>query len=180
MTIQLGSGLGLCGILVHHILKNTKSERSTNIEGDVAKMSVCLTDGDTDALEQLRRNVELNCPESEGNSTDYSLNVRQLLWGRETSIEFLKERDYNRKETKLFDLMFGSDLIYVPGNIRPMFETVEALLHKNGVFLFAYCSRRQGSTTMDLVLEEADQIGLSYECVRNTEEDIFVYRFQWK
>ena len=77
---QLGGGLGLCGILAHRMTSSScssspASESNTNNN----KTAVFLTDGDTDALVQLRENIERN----KSKSVEGIISSHQLLWGRQ-------------------------------------------------------------------------------------------------
>lgn len=151
-VVELGSGLGRCGILAHHL----------------GASHAFLTDGDTDTLVQLRRNIEANKDASLG-----EVACHQLLWGRETALEFLKLHGKP-------DVVIGSDLIYVPSVITPLFETARTLLDGNddGIFIMAHCHRRQGSSVnIDMVLEAAEQAGLNHDVVQE-EDDISVFCFR--
>jgi hypothetical protein len=104
-AVELGSGLGRCGLLLYHIMK-THQHQHTNM-----RSHVYLTDGDTDTLAQLRDNVIDNTttnrnndgtPESipmasitdkdqkheqQRNSINPNRNIscHQLLWGRDST-----------------------------------------------------------------------------------------------
>lgn len=103
--LEVGSGLGRCGMLTHHILSKAYGYDTKTL----------LTDGDTDTLKQLRRNPHHNI------KNDDSIECRQLLWGKEYAIQFLQQQSTGSKK---FDLIIGSDLLYVPSVIKPLFETV--------------------------------------------------------
>jgi hypothetical protein len=102
------------------------------------------------------------------------------------------------------DLVFGSDLIYAPRVIGPLFETVSTLL-KNGnradhlwqqqeknaisaatskksksVFLMAHSDRREGSSvTLNAVLDGAETAGLEFEILQKVErEGIYIVAFR--
>ena len=157
--LEVGSGLGKCGILAHLLSKSNNIPTNT-----------LLTDGDTDTLKQLRRNVQTNIP------NDASIECHQLLWGQEHAIQFLKRHTNER-----FDLIIGSDLLYVTSVIRPLFETVGELLQPNGVFVMAHCCRRVGNeVTLEEVLDVACELGLDWVEELRNEEDIVLYSFRLK
>jgi predicted nicotinamide N-methyase len=159
--VELGAGLGRCGILAYHLGARVYS-----------------TDGDTDTLVQLRDNVDRNIPRTGSNSGGGGMSCHQLLWGRKTTLGFMA----SHIDGDSVDVVIGSDLVYAPQVIAPLFQTVKTLLANSpsGMFLMAHCSRRVGSSvTISMVLEAADEAGFQYELVENAE-DISVYIFRWK
>lgn len=156
-VLECGSGLGLCGILARMISSEPRK--------------VVLTDGDTETLAQLRRNIKRNC------ENDTTISCRQLLWGLKSAKSFQSTHG-------MFDLILGSDLIYVKAVVGPLWDTVDTLLSDDGVFIMAYCARRTESernVTLDDILEASRLAGFSNECVDtfgNEEgEDIYIHRF---
>jgi len=83
-VVELGAGLGLCGILSSQL----------NPHGRVV-----ITDGDELAVEKLQANVDLN-PPSEGCVVD----TRLLLWGQHES--FVVENPGG------FDVILAADVLY--------------------------------------------------------------------
>lgn len=107
-VLELGAGLGLCGIVAHHL----------------GARQVVLTDGDIHALKQLRENVQEN---NLGTTpTNKNTECRQLLWGKSAHLESFQST-YGR-----FDIILGADVIYTKTSIDPLFETVVELLARNG------------------------------------------------
>ena len=129
---------------------------------------VCITDGDTDALKALRENLEHN-RQKEG-----TVSCTQLLWGNQTTNDFLH---FNGQQK--YDLILASDIVYTDVVIKPLWETVRLLLSRDGVFLFAYCSRRDVPVTIDLVLQASTDAGFSHDCV-DDRDGVLVYLFRWK
>ena len=162
--LEVGSGLGRCGLLAHHL----SPENATTV----------LTDGDTDTLKQLRENVQYNAKvEDEGNNLS-----KQLLWGEKYAQSFLLNEQPEENDERKFDFILGSDLIYVQSVIRPLFETVRILLNdkKDSKFLMAHCARREGNEVdLHMVLDVADKEGFTYEEVIK-DGDISVFVFQRK
>lgn len=78
-----------------------------------------LTDGDTDTLKQLRHNVQNNIDKED------NVQCKQLLWGKDNALQFLQKQ---QEENEKFDLVGGSDLLYVTSVIQPLFETIYELL----------------------------------------------------
>jgi len=155
--LEVGSGLGRCGMLAHLLSKSNGNDETYTI----------LTDGDTDTLKQLRKNVRDNIP---GEGVD----CKQLLWGNQHAKKFLLQ------QTSTFDLIIGSDLLYVTSVIQPLFETVFQLLEpKSGKFLMAHCCRRVGNdVTLDEILRIARKTGLEYKEELRNDEDIVLFSFR--
>ena len=156
-VLEVGSGLGRCGLLAHHL-----SHRDT---------TTVLTDGDTDTLKQLRENVRNNTKDDDDN-----ISCKQLLWGKEHAKRFRSQQPEERN----FHLILGSDLLYVNSVIRPLFETVGILLDdkEESKFLMAHCSRREGNEVELLsVLDIAGEEGFDNEILVE-EDDISVICFK--
>ena len=180
-TVELGCGLGLCGILAHRITcpiveaDNDNNQDVVNgsakddTEKVVASSRVWLTDGDTDVLPKLRENVARN----QSDRYAETVSAHQLIWGTDTAQAFL--RHYG--EGKPFDVLLASDVVYVKTVVEPLFETVDALMADDGVFVMAYCSRRDVPITIEEVLESATIAGYKYNCVAD-KEGIHVYVFE--
>ena len=166
--------MGLCGILAQKI----------------GSKRCIMTDGDTDTLKQMRHNVKLNLSEEEISSSTSPIRCEQLRWGR--NLSSFRERhinDYKKRNGEnndsydgLFDLIMGSDIIYVEEILEPLFETVAQLLSiqtndmKNNTestpkFLLAYARR---NVSIDLVLNCATRFG--FEWVEpNDSEGVFIF-----
>jgi predicted nicotinamide N-methyase len=162
-VLELGAGLGLCGILAHHL----------------QAANVVLTDGDTDALKFMRANVATNCSstststdeiDSSSSATTRSIQCRQLVWGDCNRVDDLKDQYTDDKQG--FHLVLGSDIIYVEEILDPLFQSVDRLLANGGAFWLAYARR---NVKIDLVLETADRFGFSYETPDDTE-GVFVFQ----
>jgi predicted nicotinamide N-methyase len=162
-VLELGAGLGLCGILAHHL----------------QAANVVLTDGDTDALSFMRSNVASNCGDSSSaNSSSNSIQCRQLVWGNKERLSDLVRQHTtpsdadNENKNEGFHLILGSDIIYVEEILDPLFESVERLLAVNGRFWLAYARR---NVKIDLVLETAARHGFSFEEPKDAE-GVFIFQ----
>jgi len=207
--LELGSGLGLVGIMVYRMMTVMAVTSDHNAAG--RKTNVCLTDGDTDALKQLRRNVERNKVKRQRSDAegDHRISSHQLLWGRETAEQFLhrqhrrlQRNDGNQEiTTAKFDLILASDVVYAPSVIEPLFETVQVLLSKQqehsqhnepataaaaSKFVMAFVDGRKVPVTKEHVLRVASDAGFAHECVyRDCKENpddkgVLIYEFRWK
>jgi SAM-dependent methyltransferase len=128
-VLEIGAGLGLCGIVANHL----------------GAKQVVLTDGDTNALSELRRNVYKNCRNED------TVICRQLLWKLERTKAF-------KDEFGTFDTILAADVIYVPESINPLFDTAISLMKPEGTFLLSW-QTRWNNVSPQLVMEAA--------CIRN-------------
>jgi predicted nicotinamide N-methyase len=155
---QLGAGLGLCGILAGHLWAS----------------KVVLTDGDSDALQYLRANVEKNVPQPQKRVENDIIDatqaaapafVRQLVWGEAAS--------FLTTDSERFDTVIGSDIIYVEEILEPLWRTVDALVTPDGAFLLAFARR---NVPIDRVFETAATHGFAWTCDDSNSEGVVVFR----
>lgn len=162
--LELGAGLGLCGILARAITT-----------GD---SHICITDGDTNVLVVLRQNIIANQSNYPTSSSD-RVKCHQLLWGKETAEVFLEVHG----QEKRYDVLLASDIIYSPVVVQPLWETVQTLLSSDGgIFVMAF-ARRRVPVTVESVLQAGLDAGFVYECTEDPGDDpegVFVYEFRWK
>jgi hypothetical protein len=108
----------------------------------------------------MRENVGRNCSHHRE-----SVSCKQLVWGRQIE-NFVNQNDQ-------FDLIIGSDIIYLDEILDPLFiETVPMLLKDDGHFLLAYARR---NVSIDLVFQAAAQASLVWSSCDQSEG---VYIFQ--
>jgi predicted nicotinamide N-methyase len=159
-VLELGAGLGLNGILAWRMTHGS---------------TICITDGDTDALAHLRENVERNRPSS-AQIDKSEVSCHQLIWGKEASASFLEQIAHGQN----FDVLLASDIVYAKCIIEPLWETVTTLLRSEGVFVMAF-ARRKVPISIQFVLESAEKAGFTYEMAKeDLQEGIWVYQFRFK
>jgi len=100
-VLEIGAGLGLCGILAGHYCK-----------------SVVLTDNDTEVLQVLGNNDERSKPKLRAQAI-----VRRLQWVK--GVEAFKE-----EVREPFDVILASDVLYYPSAVELVWKTVDELLCK--------------------------------------------------
>jgi predicted nicotinamide N-methyase len=105
-VLELGAGCGLTGIA---------AGRLPNVE------TVTLTDYDNGSLGLLRENAAANI---EGH---VRVNVQFLEWGSGHYADIVIENG--------FGLILGSDLLYCSEVVRPLFKSVNDMMHTDGIFL---------------------------------------------
>ena len=171
--LELGAGLGLCGLWMHHLLPTS---------------DVCITDGDTDALKLLRENVkrnQLQSPTPSSTSQIGTVTVRQLLWGRDTTQTFMLQQQQQQPSSshynERYDMVLASDIVYAAIIVQPLWETVSLLLKKtkSAVFIMAY-AKRDVPVTIQHVLDTAKNNRFTYTLVAEDPKGIWVYEFKWK
>jgi len=149
--IELGCGLGANSILLSWI----KTVRGTG-------GSVTATDGDSETLKWLEKNIEANEESLGGRKAD----TRQLRWGVDSM-------------GKIYDLVFASDVIYTNQIVPILVKQVAALLKSTGVWALGYAKR---NVKVEDVIEEARRWGM--ECERpevegdGDGEGVFLFRYK--
>lgn len=139
--------------------------------------TICITDGDTEALTVLRENVDLNLHQTKSDASS-TICCQQLIWDRLNASQFLETHGH-----KTFDVLLASDIVYAKCIVEPLWATVQVLLSKTAgsVFVMAYAKRDYVPVTIEYVLESSTQAGFEYELAKeDAENEIFVYLFRWK
>jgi len=192
-VLELGAGLGLNGVLAHRLFAD----------------SVVITDGDSDAMVELRKNIVVNRIQDDNNNNNNNnkdaskhpqnaLSAAQLIWGLESSNTFLEsiaEASSSSLSSSQFSIIIASDVIYAAIVIDPLWETVRTLLRKpDGEFWMAFAVRKV-PVTIEFVLQKAREYGFRYELVdKQSDSDgtgdddvegnpetgpVFIYAFRW-
>jgi len=131
-VLELGAGLGLCGIFVAHAFEPVK---------------VVLSDGDVDVLERLETNIK------ENQATNGALVLpAQLIWGQNL--------DAFQNMHGKFDVIIASECMYMGPSLQSIWETVNHLLDTCGVFLYVHQASSQ--VPKEKVLERAAYCGFEW------------------
>ncbi|MEE4248909.1 MAG: 50S ribosomal protein L11 methyltransferase [Kangiellaceae bacterium] len=161
-VLELGSGTGIGGIIAHH----------------VGASSVIWTDGDLDALENLRHNVAQNVcnsdtkEESKNGSQTTLQYCPQLIWGHEL--------DKFREKYGVFDVILASDCIYMSKCVGPFWETVDSLLMANQPdyvqdCVLIYVNTCVSQAPFQVMEAEAYNHGF-FECKTTSANSIHIFR----
>lgn len=155
--LELGAGLGLCSILAAILGAST----------------IILSDGDSISLSNMRDNVERNKHlflNDDNINNNVNIQCLQLRWGINIE-EFLLKCNLSTFDG-LFDVILGSDIIYVETILEPLFLTIDKLLTHNGVFILAYARR---NVKIDYVFQTAIKYGFQWT-EPTSEEGCFIFQ----
>ncbi|XP_073134338.1 uncharacterized protein [Henckelia pumila] len=143
-VIELGSGVGITGMLCHRFCRE-----------------VVLTDHNEEVLKILEKNIELHI----SSQSHAGLKSEKLEWGNPEQLEKILQ-----SHPEGFDLILGADICFQQSSIPSLFDTVAKILavsHQGKCkFILAYVSRAK---VMDaLVISEAIRHGLQVSEVAGT------------
>jgi hypothetical protein len=162
-VIELGCGLGLCGLVAHAIQQeqqaaNNNASLQNSHDQQQQQPLVVLTDSDQETLQYARRNVERNhCAE-----TDVRLEI--LDWCSPEDIQRVKNLTLplspSADDAGGYDRVLASDVIYeaTAPILKDFMTTAKSLLRKPaGLFVLGI---RRRTTSLQEVRETAAAVGL--------------------
>ena len=162
-VLELGAGLGLCGIVAHKL----------------GASEVCLTDGDANVLKNLRYNVKANVTANDDDECS-TVTCPQLIWDHNIE-QFLDSQQQKQKGIggrRHYDLIMAADVAYMSKSIEPLLKTVHLCLEPSsdgsddgGVFLYVYKSYTQDK--IERFLDIAKRIGFTWT---TPSEGVFLFR----
>ena len=162
-VLELGAGLGLCGIVAHKL----------------GASEVCLTDGDANVLKNLRYNVKANVTADDDDECS-TVTCPQLIWDHNIE-QFLDSQQQKQKGIdgrRYYDLIMAADVAYMSKSIEPLLKTVHLCLEPSsdgsddgGVFLYVYKSYTQDK--IERFLDIAKRIGFRWT---TPSEGVFLFR----
>lgn len=189
-VLELGAGLGVPGMVAHWLgatltlLTDGDTHALANLRANVRRHTT------TTQYHLYHRGVSEDRPcfsgagHSRSPATSAIITCRQLVWGNEAQIravqEYLRSVDGNTSSSNIttttdsdrFDVILGSDIIYVDHVVEPLLDTVKMLLKPTtGVFLLAFARR---NVAMDFVLQMAQQRGFVWQAPV-TPEGIYIF-----
>jgi hypothetical protein len=159
-VLELGSGVGLCGIAVAALIRESGGSSSSITSSSNSPPSMVLTDGERELLPILRQNCIDN---------GISASCEHLWWG-----DFEATQALLLRYPEGFAQILGADLIYSPSqqSVASLMGTVTQLLARNfeARFCMAVTRRNFG---IEEILEIAAKFGLTWELDEDTIYDIF-------
>lgn len=137
-VVELGAGLGLCGIVSHLI----------------GAKNVILTDGDVHVLSNLRFNVEQNVDKL---SFNHTVSCPQLIWGEQDLTQF--KRRYGK-----ITVILAADCIYMTQSIEPLWWTINELLSDgdDGIVLYTNRSSSSVRAPIEIIFDTAARYGFKW------------------
>lgn len=149
-VIELGAGLGLCGIVAHK----------------QGARQVILTDGDTKTLGNMRSNIATNIDTALPGSNEESLIMcKQLLWGK--NIDSFCDKWAPEK----FDVVMGGDIAYAQDSLPVLFETAVQLLSSKPRSCFILSFVFRGGVTIQSIQECAERNKLCWEKIGDGDQE---------
>lgn len=147
-VLELGAGLGLCGLIAHHL----------------GARRVTLTDGDSEVLKRLRSNIQSNARKN----TCHIIDCQQLIWGQQQTA-FAKT---NGK----YSVILASDCIYMTTSLNPFWQTVRSLLQDNGSLIYINLCASQAPT--EQVLDVARKDGFVWSTFNYKSKPVYTFRLK--
>ena len=130
-VVELGSGVGLGGLLTYYASITTNNKNKGNNGGGVDRMSsLTLTEINQDVIDMLRYNTaaasESTTIAARHHPRHQQLHIEEMDWF------FLLGNNNGQKnghdKEKKYDTIIASDCIYLPSQVRPLSETIVKLL----------------------------------------------------
>ena len=124
-VLELGAGVGLCGIAAY--LAGAKK--------------VCITDGDDELLKLIKKNVKSNI-------NSYDVHTSRLLWGDMNDHAIIQRDVLSTSLNNKFDVIFGSDIVACPyvDALNSLIETLEYYFNENPKLLIYISYKRRNES----------------------------------
>jgi hypothetical protein len=119
--VELGSGVGLGGMLLHHVLSHHHHHH-----GDQEPTSMTLTDGNEQVLLQCRKNVQ-HYLDTTNATTAGSIQVQHLDW----CDVWKKKQQQRHTPHQSYHTVIACDCAYRTQDVLALKETLKALLHRD-------------------------------------------------
>uniref|UniRef100_A0A7S2D872 Calmodulin-lysine N-methyltransferase n=1 Tax=Octactis speculum TaxID=3111310 RepID=A0A7S2D872_9STRA len=156
--VELGAGVGLCGMFL--------AKRLDSLHG-LSSTQVFLTD-QAKVLQNLTKNVELNFPSNQPTIT-------ALTWGGEAAKSFQNDLLRCFRSTNLMDdgrrtILFGSECVYDPETMPALVETLK-VLRPEAVYLSFGRRRAEAEILFFQLLESSNYFDVRQVSCLSCDED---------
>lgn len=151
--MELGSGLGTCGIALAHACASIETSSKTSYK-------IVLTDRGESTVALLQENIDRNCTLVSANKK-ISVTSRPLTWGNELSTDC--------SEPKKFNCIIGSDLLYNSReSYEPLVNTIQQHLHPDGIVILSVRWRKPELERE--FFHKAERLGITFVNWKEFEE----------
>lgn len=140
-VLELGSGIGLGGVCIDKLHKGREDE-----------WKLVLTDGDDAVLQILQVHLRLNRCQPQ-------TTCEKLSWG--TGLREFEERH------GLFDFIIAADVVYEESSIRPLLQTVSALLGREVSSRFVLVQEIRFQRLIDETIAIGKEFGLDLKHINH-------------
>jgi predicted nicotinamide N-methyase len=140
-VLELGSGIGLGGVCIDKLHQGRDDD-----------WKLVLTDGDDAVLMILQVHLRLN-------RCQPRTTCEKLSWG--TALSEFSERNGR------FDFIIGADVVYEETSIRPLWETVRALLSKEPEARFVLVQETRSQRLIDEAIVAGREFGFAIEHIQH-------------
>lgn len=161
--LELGSGLGVCGLALAYALgESTDLSMEEQSEHQNKHIRIVLTDQGSHAVELLKANIQTNISIhpilSTGNSSTLAVSSEPLTWG-DTLLSYTNDSNEYTKN----HILLGSDLLYnTEESYDPLLKTIQQHLHREtGIVMLA--ARWRKPDLERSFFQKAETIGLHFE-----------------
>lgn len=155
--LELGSGLGVCGLALAHALNSIGRESDNSLLEHSIIANILLTDRGEDTVQLLRKNIQSNHPANNDQNT--TTTAESLVWGNT-----IQHNNNNKGSDTKYHIIIGSDLLYnTQESYIPLLTTIQQhLYHEEGIVLLAVRWRKPDLECQFFELAESNY-GLLFE-----------------
>jgi predicted nicotinamide N-methyase len=154
--LELGSGLGVCGLALAHALNSIGRESDNSLLEHSIIANILLTDRGEDTVQLLRKNIQSNHPAN--NDQDTTTTAELLVWGNT-----IQHKNNNKGSDTKYHIIIGSDLLYnTQESYIPLLTTIQQHCHEEGIVLLAVRWRKPDLECQFFELAESNY-GLLFE-----------------
>ena len=154
--LELGSGLGVCGLALAHALNSIGRESDNSLLEHSIIANILLTDRGEDTVQLLRKNIQSNHPANNDQNT--TVTAESLVWGNT-----IQHNNNNKGSDTKYHIIIGSDLLYnTQESYIPLLTTIQQHCHEEGIVLLAVRWRKPDLECRFFELAESNY-GLLFE-----------------
>eukprot|EP01088_Endostelium_zonatum_P000583 TRINITY_DN10827_c0_g1_i1.p1 TRINITY_DN10827_c0_g1~~TRINITY_DN10827_c0_g1_i1.p1 ORF type:complete len:262 (-),score=58.83 TRINITY_DN10827_c0_g1_i1:25-810(-) len=161
--LELGAGVGLCGLLADYFNPNI----------------TVLTEGNKEVMKILSQNVQIHLDAH--HKPNHKVQAIHLWWGEKGVGNMYKQMkasdEHTNTENIKFDLVLGSDIIFWEDYLEDLIKTVSMVMSDKGQFLCAYFSRSLNAEKK--LWQWVEQYGLCKTLIQQ-ESNLYLVSISWR